>query len=122
MGRIGFRYRPFAQADLAAHAARLAMLCDDLADVPPDLLERAATRHAQNSKHMPTAAELIALARETIDGERQRNASAGGMTDLEYRHQIAARYNADMPPHLAGWKEWHVTDAGELKLRLKDAA
>src|SRR5688572_9824409 len=41
IGELGLRYRPSAQADLEEHAAALALLASDVADIPADLLDRA---------------------------------------------------------------------------------
>jgi len=63
IGELGLRYRPSAQADLEEHAASLALLTRDLADIPPDLLERAIHDHVTNSPYLPKASDLIAKAR-----------------------------------------------------------
>jgi hypothetical protein len=62
IGELGLRYRPSVQADLEEHAAQLALLAADVADIPPDLLERAIRDHAVRSPYLPKASELIALA------------------------------------------------------------
>lgn len=68
IAEIGLRYRPAATVDLPDHHSRLAMLAQDLADIPPDLLERAARDHARQSNFMPKAAELIELAQGYVNG------------------------------------------------------
>jgi hypothetical protein len=60
IGELGLRYRPSASADLEAHAATLALLCQDLADIPPHLLERATRDWAVQSPYLPKASDLVA--------------------------------------------------------------
>lgn len=69
IGELGLRYRPSVQADLEEHAATLALLTTDVADIPPDLLEQAIRRHVASSPYLPKASELIALAQECQRGE-----------------------------------------------------
>ena len=64
IGRLGLRYRPTNQADLEAHGGMLALLAEDLADLPVSLLELAIQRHCAASPYMPKAADLIKLAQE----------------------------------------------------------
>jgi hypothetical protein len=70
IGELGLRYRPAAQADLEAHAAAIALLARDLADIPAKYLEIAIRRHVLQSPFMPKAAELAALAQEAIKEDR----------------------------------------------------
>jgi hypothetical protein len=104
IGELGLRYRPSAQADLEEHAAALALLASDVADIPPDLLERAIRKHAASSVYMPKAAELISIARSFI----VQNHGSGGLVDM------AARRNAqpDMPKHL----RWSYDEQGNIQL------
>lgn len=69
VGELGLRYRPSAQTDLEAHAARIALLAVDLATIPANLLRRAVKRWVHESQYMPTAAELIRMAREELVGD-----------------------------------------------------
>ena len=64
IARLGLRYRPTNQSDLAAHASMLALLAEDLADLPINLLELAIQRHCATSPYMPKMADLIKLAQE----------------------------------------------------------
>jgi hypothetical protein len=66
IGELGLRYRPSATADLEAHAATLALLCRDLADVPPHILERAAQEWAVKSPYLPKASDLAGRCQELI--------------------------------------------------------
>lgn len=113
VAEIGFRFRPAAQADLDAHAGWLAALAVDLADVPPSLLERAASKHARDSKFRPTAAELIEIARQIDQQERPTSKFTGDNRD--WLNELAAKYNRaeNRRPDI----EWYVTNEGELKLR-----
>jgi hypothetical protein len=67
VGELGLRYRPSAQADLEAHAATLALLSRDLADVDPAKLEMAANHWARTERFMPRAAELRSLVSKFSD-------------------------------------------------------
>lgn len=66
IGELGLRYRPAASADLEAHAEALRLLCEDVADIPQNLLEVAAKRWVRENKFMPRASELVNLARGQI--------------------------------------------------------
>jgi hypothetical protein len=99
IGEIGLRYRPSAQADLHEHAAQLALLAADVADVPPDLLERAIRAHAQRSPYMPKASELIALAKSFIDPPQQARAEGGMVPDSsEHLAYLVDRLNSQLLP------------------------
>lgn len=115
VSRLGLRYRPTNAADLDAHAAMLALLAQDLADIPYDLLDRAISRHVMISPYMPKAADLVKLARE-IDDARRPNLPNEGAT---YAHRLAASYNqrGNRPD-----VEWYVNDNGEVKIRHRDPA
>lgn len=52
---------------MEAHTIKLAALTADCADIPPDLLDRAIKNWVAKSKWMPTAADLIGLAKELVD-------------------------------------------------------
>lgn len=70
IAELGLRYRPTSQADLEAHAGALALLCADLADAPPHLLERAIQKHAIVSPYLPKAADLVKLMQESLNLSR----------------------------------------------------
>jgi hypothetical protein len=61
VAELGLRYRPSVQADLEAHAATLALLARDLADLDPARLQAAADHWAKTERFMPRAAELRSL-------------------------------------------------------------
>src|SRR5687767_1904962 len=104
IGELGLRYPPASQADLEQHAATLALLASDVADVNPDLLERAIEDHVRNSVYMPKAAELIAGAKQF---EKSR-----GKPDL---HAIAAKHNSRLLGEGRRDIQWVVV-GDELKL------
>lgn len=112
VAELGLRYRPSAQADLEAHAASIALLCRDVADVPPGLLERAVEEWVRSSVFMPKAADLVALAKGYL-GSARPDASVG-FDPSDWLHELAARYNAARVHHRT---EWYVSDQNELKLR-----
>jgi hypothetical protein len=66
IGELGLRYRPAAQADLQAHAAAIALLACDVADVPPAYLERAIREWVRDKQFMPKASELIERAKSYL--------------------------------------------------------
>lgn len=68
IGELGLRYRPSATADLEAHAHAIRLLTEDVADIPPHLLEAAAKRWVREQRFMPKASELIAFARGELSG------------------------------------------------------
>lgn len=69
IGELGLRFRPSAQADLEEHAAGLALLAADVADLPIHHLDHAIREHIRTSSFMPKAAELIALARKHLSAQ-----------------------------------------------------
>lgn len=71
IGELGLRYRPSAAADLEEHAAGLALLASDVADIPPHILEQAVDRWVRASRFMPKASELVDLARSILVEEGQ---------------------------------------------------
>lgn len=89
IGELGLRYRPSAQADLEAHALALRLLIEDVADVPPHLLEAAAKRWAQESPFMPKASDLIAYAKGQLSGE-VRGTDAGERQLLAHCERLNA--------------------------------
>lgn len=89
IGKLGLRYRPSGQADLEAHAEALRLLAEDVADVPPPLLDAAAKRWARESKFMPRASELLELSR-AIQADGMRGTDAAGQMLQDH----CARLNA----------------------------
>ncbi len=62
MGKLGLRYPPASSVDRDAHAARVALLAEDCADIDPEWLDEAARRWARAEPFMPRACELRASA------------------------------------------------------------
>lgn len=62
ISELGLRYEPSGQAaDLQSHAARVALLAQDCADLNPSMLRSAATRWARAKPFLPKASELHAI-------------------------------------------------------------
>lgn len=74
IGELGLRYRPSAQADLEAHAAAIALLTCDVADIPIAHLERASQEWVRTKPFMPKASELVELARASVAPDETRRA------------------------------------------------
>lgn len=87
VSKIGLRYRPTSQTDLAAHTAMLALLASDLADLPPDLLDRAIEDWAVRSPYMPKAYDLVQLAKGYLD--KPSKPSAATPNDWETKAHAA---------------------------------
>ncbi len=58
MGNLGLRYPPASSVDRDAHAARVALLAEDCADIPAEWLDEAARQWARSEPFMPRACEL----------------------------------------------------------------
>jgi hypothetical protein len=87
--RLGLRYRPNNREDIDVHSERLDLLASDLADLPPEALQRAIDRWVLAHPFMPKASELAALAQE----DELARPGAGGWVPLE---EQAARRNANL--------------------------
>lgn len=79
VSEIGLRYQPASRTDLAAHAAQLALLARDLADVDTDDLADAIQAHVLACPFMPKAADLI-----DIIEQRDRNYHSGYVSESGY--------------------------------------
>lgn len=86
ISELGFRYRPTSQADLEAHAAALALLATDLADMPANLLERAIAKHVIESPYLPKVSDLVKIARGFIQPRASLGAIGETMADRGNRH------------------------------------
>lgn len=62
VGKLGLRYPPASSVDRDAHAARVALLAEDCADINPEWLDIAAREWARSEPFMPRACELRARA------------------------------------------------------------
>lgn len=99
IGELGLRFRPAAAADLEAHAEAIRLLCEDVSDIPPHLLEIAAKRWVMESRFMPKACELIDLARSALSLETK-----GTDASLQQLQACCDRLN-----HISsGRYGWHV--------------
>ena len=58
ISRLGLRYEPSSKSDLDAHAARVALLAEDMAETDPWKLEQAIGRHVSRSPYLPKASDL----------------------------------------------------------------
>ena len=68
ISQLGLRYQPSAQGDMQAHGARVALLANDLADIPADRLRAAIARWVSFRPFLPKASELRSIA-ENLDGQ-----------------------------------------------------
>lgn len=62
MSKLGLRYPPANTVDREAHAARVALLAEDCADLPEEWLDIASREWAKQEPFFPRACELRALA------------------------------------------------------------
>lgn len=120
IAELGLRYRPTATTDLAAHGALLALLARDLADLPPDRLERAINAWVRAERWMPKAADLVALCQQQQRAEL-KPVVANDRSPRSSAQAFADSRNAAMATDPAARKdiEWYVDDADEAKLRYK---
>jgi len=85
---LGLRFRPLGQAEQDAYRQKLALLANDCADVPADILRRAIDHYVKSpdGTYLPKAAQLISLA-QNINAQRSSSIGPGGATveDL-HRH------------------------------------
>jgi hypothetical protein len=58
MGKLGLRYPPANSVDRDSHAARVALLAEDCADLPDEWLDEAAREWAKAEPFFPRACEL----------------------------------------------------------------
>lgn len=72
IGKVGLRYEPSSKSDLEAHAARVALLAEDMAEADPWKLEQAIGRHVARSPYLPKASDL----NEIMDGLDARKPKA----------------------------------------------
>lgn len=115
---LGLRYRPTSQTDLEAHAAQLALLVIDLADVPVAMLERAIQDWSVRSPYMPKAYDLVQLAKSYLPKPPPQ--SGGSTTDWP---TMAGRANQDMHTRENGRQDIHwVADHAGMKLQFKAGA
>jgi hypothetical protein len=109
IARLGLRYRPTNQADLEAHAGMLALLAEDLADVPTDLLERAVQHHVATSPYMPKAADLIRLAQSFQKPPTTLEAYAEQLNEMNFSQALG--YHWFVREHPDGRRELDRNDS-----------
>lgn len=130
ISRLGLRFEPSVKADIEAHAARIALLAEDMAEANPDLLARAIERWVHVKPYLPKASELHAiiedlqaaqapgafcdLERMVEDGNREARAKG-----MDWFFRIAVRHMPDgsrqrYVERLEGWRaeEARRTDGG----------
>ena len=123
IAELGLRYRPTATADLVAHGALLALLARDLADLPPDRVERAINAWVRAERWMPKAADLVALCQQQQRAEF-KHIAANDRSPRSSAQAFADSRNAAMATEPTARKdiEWYVDDADEPKLRYQREA
>ena len=102
---LGLRYRPAAQDALEGHQAKLAALMLDLADLPPDYLERAIEKWVTEQRWMPAASDLIGIAKSFMPSPQ----------NLGERVDVISGYNARLRAQGRHF-QWAEDDLGNLKL------
>lgn len=124
---LGVRYRPSSPAEQQAHREKLEYLCEDLADIPPTNLKRAADDWVRTQRWLPKASELADLVRDqsvpVVFNRRDqqsfwdelaekftRECHARGRTDLAY-------VNHGKGPEIGSYEEHKMRRAGEDAVR-----
>lgn len=110
IAELGLRYRPTSQADLEAHAGALALLCTDLADSPPHLLERAIKHHALNSPYLPKAADLVKLMQGFLNDAKPAAQTGRKLDQAARANERLAMEDPDFPAR------WQYDAGGALQL------
>lgn len=77
----------------------------DVADIPPDLLERAIASHVRSSPYMPKASDLVALAANFA-----KQAQHSGMDPVAYGNSHLAQIGRTDA-------EWYRDSAGQPRIR-----
>lgn len=87
---LGLRFRPLGQADQDAYRQKLALLANDCADVPADILRRAIDHYVKgpDGTYLPKAAQLISLA-QNINAQRSSAIGPGGATVEDLHRHVA---------------------------------
>ncbi|MDR2880500.1 MAG: hypothetical protein LBV29_01170 [Azoarcus sp.] len=96
ISELGVRYEPLGQADLQAHAGRVALLAQDCADLNPLKLRHAAMRWAQHKPFLPKACELRAIVEDMESEEWKAGNTAENLQIVcDERNDWARRIGAD---------------------------
>lgn len=113
---LGLRYLPSSQADKQAHAARVGLLAQDVADVNPLKLRLAIAHWVKSRPYLPKASELRLIA-ESLEEQpltdlyafcADRNAWAERM-GMDWWYRVVSRDLPDGTPRrevekLEGWR------------------
>lgn len=119
IGELGLRYRPSAAADLEAHAASIALLARDVADIPANYLAMAIEMWVKSSRFMPKASDLAEMAKGAAAG-----GSIAGKVGAAQIEEMATKLNAQRFTREQGWHYFVATGAdGKARLdRTENAA
>lgn len=116
------RFQHGSGGDPDGFRARCALLAEDMADVPADLLRIAAAAWVREQPFLPTAADLTRLMRDELE-RRDREAAPrpnprpGFDPVRSYCDLRNTGLSANPNPNRI--IEWFVDDAGEAKLRYR---
>ena len=122
IGELGLRYRPSAQADLEAHAAAIALLARDVADIPPAYLRQAIDQWVRRSPFMPKASDLVSLAQQALSAAQPVDHAATSREfaiDQEVRER---RYRARTRDEIEDVWTWERKERHEAGLHLAPLA
>lgn len=125
MGKLGLRYPPASTVDRDSHAARVALLAEDCAEIPADWLDWAAREWAKTEPFMPRACELrekaLMFGRSLTWGKRLAAPYPPPIPERD-RPPLTEAEIANLPSHLVdmGVKLGEIDPA--IAARLKDAA
>lgn len=110
ISELGLRYRPNNRDDLQAHAARLALLADDCADIPPKYLERAIQSWVVKSPYLPKACDLIEAAKSFLPQP------VNPANEIDRRRSMLIEMNLKLAQTRSDCV-WDVDGAGQFYLR-----
>lgn len=95
----------------------LALLTQDVADMPPDRLDRAIRQWVRTQRWMPRAADLVAACQ--ADQRAEMSGKRNGADPVDDARDWVAQRNARLASDPKGRRgvEWFVDDTGGLALR-----
>lgn len=106
---LGLRYPPSTKQDEAGRAGQLALLTDDVADIPPTMLDMAIRQWVKTKGFMPKASELFTLAHEFSERERLGQGEVRkGETTWDRANRALDAVND--PERLARWRDGILVD------------
>lgn len=123
VGELKVRFQHGSGGDPEGFRARTALLAEDLADVPAELLRVAAAAWVREHPFLPTAADLTRLMREEL--EQRDRASTPSKADTRTDDQRALAFCDERNAALATFDhprrrdgiEWFVDGGGAARLR-----